>query len=50
VLISLGARRRARGTRVCPGPQTGERSGAIGAGVMVIEHGLAPERIDALLR
>jgi predicted NBD/HSP70 family sugar kinase len=30
--------------------QTGERSGAIGAGVMVIEHGLAPERIDALLR
>ncbi len=30
--------------------RTGEASGAIGAGVMVIEHALAPGRIDAMLR
>jgi predicted NBD/HSP70 family sugar kinase len=30
--------------------RTGEAGGAIGAGVMVIEHALAPERVDALLR
>ncbi|WP_026923651.1 ROK family transcriptional regulator [Glycomyces arizonensis] len=30
--------------------RTGETSGAIGAGVMVIEHALDPDRVDALLR
>ncbi|GAB3232301.1 ROK family protein [Glycomyces halotolerans] len=30
--------------------RTGESSGAIGAGVMVIEHALDPDRLDALLR
>ncbi len=29
--------------------QVGERAGVIGAAVMVIEHGLAPQRVDALL-
>ncbi|GAB3651070.1 ROK family transcriptional regulator [Glycomyces tarimensis] len=30
--------------------RTGESSGAIGAGVMVIEHALHPDRLDAMLR
>ncbi|HEU5128006.1 MAG TPA: ROK family protein [Glycomyces sp.] len=30
--------------------RTGEAGGAIGAGVMVIEHALDPDRVDALLR
>ncbi|ADD44301.1 ROK family transcriptional regulator [Stackebrandtia nassauensis] len=29
--------------------RTGERAGAVGAGVMAINHGLSPSRVDALL-
>lgn len=33
--------------RPVPGAPTGESSGAIGAGVMVIGHALDPARLDA---